>query len=379
MVGLILAVALLLAVLSVMNGFEREMRERILALVPHVTVRGFTPIEEWAQRSSDIAALSGVQSVQPFVEADALLMRGRSVEATRLLGIGATSADRFSSLVTPGGAELFADGGIILGAALARRLNVEAGSGLTLLVPTGGNPVSPASAQPRRLTVNGLLNSGTELDERLVLADIDVVADLAGIETGVSGLSIQLDDLFAAPAVRWQLSRELDATLYVSDWTLTQGNLYAAIRLSRNLISILLLSIVAVAAFNVVSSLVLVVTDRRYSIAILSAMGATSRDIGWIFLIQGAIIGSLGAGIGTLAGLAMAYSAPGLARALEWALGVKLLNTDVYPLNFLPVDIRIGDVGLVFCASIILCLAAAVLPALRAAKLPVAATLASAG
>jgi lipoprotein-releasing system permease protein len=221
------------------------------------------------------------------------------------------------------------------------------------------------------------LATGTELDEKLAIADLSSVAIFAGARDQISGLALQVADLFDAPQLRRDIARILPPTQYVSDWTSSQGNLYAAIRLSRDIITLLLLSIIAVAAFNVVSSLVLVVTDRRRAIAMLSALGASSRDIQAIFLLQGLVIGVIGAAIGSLAGLSLAFAAPHLAQGLEGLLGVQLLNTDVYPLAFLPVDIRLRDFVIADLAAIVLCVLAAVVPARRAANMPVAEILAS--
>lgn len=367
MAGLVLAVALLLAVMSVMNGFEREMRERILGLLPHVTVRGYAAEVDWLETRDQLATVSGVRSVSAFADVDVLLTRGDRVRASRLLGVEAVELDRYRRFIAPAGF-VAGDDTLVLGAALARRLGLEPGDGITVVVPGTG----AGDARLRRFTLGGVLRSGTEIDEVFSATTRAGLDALVGAGGGVSGLSLQLDDLFAAPRLRRDLDRSLDPVYYISDWTIAQGNLYAAIRLSRNIISVLLLSIIAVAAFNVVSSLVLVVTDRRRAIAMLAALGASRSDIQWIFLLQGGVIGCLGAALGSVLGVALALAAPQLARGIEWALGFQLLNTDVYPLAFLPVDIRAGDVGYVAGAAVVLCLLAAVVPARRAASLPVA-------
>jgi lipoprotein-releasing system permease protein len=259
---------------------------------------------------------------------------------------------------------------------MAQRLGVEIGDKLSVIVPgdTFRFETLPATVA---LHVVALIDSGTELDEALMLADFEYTATLLGDELTATGLALQLQQLFEAPETRWHFARTLPPSFYVTDWTLRHGNLYAAIRLSRDLVTLLLLSIIAVAAFNVVSSLVLVVIDRRGFIAMLQAMGASRQDILWIFLLQGLWIGVLGASVGLVLGFGLAQLIPALASGLEWFMGGKLLNTDVYPLNFLPIDVRAGDALWLWCASVFLCLVAAVVPARRAMRVPVAQALAN--
>ena len=377
MLGLVLAVAILFAVLSVMNGFEREMRERILSLVPHVSVRGFANWDDWQDQQARLQALPGVVAITPFFERDVLLVRGARVHAARLLGIPSASQSNWSSMVEPAPTGALAGDEIYLGQALARKLALSAGDRARLILPSGSGANDRGSPRPVTVLVAGLIATGTELDEGLMVGDFDGVAELAGEPLTATGLALQLRDLFDAPALRWQLASSLPPNFYSVDWSGSHGNLYAAIRLSRDLVSLLLLSIIAVAAFNVVSSLVLVVTDRRGAIAMLRAMGATRADIVSVFLLQGSIIGVAGASFGIGVGWFLAASAPSLAEGLEWLLGVQLLNTDVYPLAFLPVDLRPADAVMVWVAAVVLCLLAAVFPASRAARLPIAAVLSS--
>jgi lipoprotein-releasing system permease protein len=267
-------------------------------------------------------------------------------------------------------------GDVVLGIGLARRLQVALGDQLRVIVP-GDDFTSNTLPVTDALRVVALVDSGTELDEGLMLANFEYTATLLGDELTATGLALQLGQLFEAPRVRWDFARTLSPSFYVTDWTLRHGNLYAAIRLSRDLVTLLLLSIIAVAAFNVVSSLVLVVIDRRGFIAMLQAMGASRQDILWIFLFQGLWIGVLGASVGLLLGVGLAQLIPVIASGLEWLLDGNLLNTDVYPLNFLPIDIRVGDALWLWCTSVALCLVAAVVPARRAMRVPIAQALAT--
>lgn len=373
--GLTLAVAVLLAVLAVMNGFEREMRERILGVVPHVSIQGFADFKTWRSLQSELAAAPGVVETTLFHERDLLAIRGARVDAAKLLGIEATAWSRWKPWATTA-LDHLAPGQVVLGAGLAERLAVAEGDRLRVVVPEA---TLEATATPvtKAMDVVALIDSGTELDEALMLADFSYTAEMTGDVVTATGVALQLDALFEAPDRRWEFRRQLPPTFYVTDWTVRHGNLYAAIRLSRDLVTLLLFSIIAVAAFNVVSSLVLVVTDRRGFIAMLQTMGASRSDILWIFLFQGSWIGVLGASVGVLLGWVLAYSLPTLAGGVEWVLGAQLLDTDVYPLNFLPVDVRMNDALWLWSVSVVLCVLAAVLPARRAVRIPVATALAA--
>ena len=320
-------------------------------------------------------ALDGVVETALFHERDLLAVRGNRVNAATLLGIEPANWARWqpwSSAVV----ERLEPGQVVLGTGLARRLGVGPGDPLRVVAPEGS--LEPGTLPVTRvLAVVSVIDSGTELDEALMLADFEYTAGMLGEAVTATGVALQLEQLFDAPRRRWEFRQQLSRAFYVSDWSVRHGNLYAAIRLSRDLVTLLLLSIIAVAAFNVVSSLVLVVSDRRGFIAMLQTMGATQADIVWIFLLQGAWIGVLGASMGVLLGWLLASALPTLAAAVEWLVGVQLLNTDVYPLDFLPVDTRAADALWLWSVSVVLCLLAAIVPARRAIRVPVATALAS--
>ena len=371
--GLVLAVAILLAVLAVMNGFEKEMRERILGLVPHVTVQGYAREEEWLAIQADLLRRPSVRSANLIYRRDVLALRAERVDAGVLMGVEATDWQRWRRWASPGVDQL-QDGEVVLGSKLADRLGVVAGDNFRLILPAAGLD-SNGPPVIRAVRVAAIVSTGTELDEGLMLAALDFANAVGGGQASATGIAVQLEDLFAASDHRWDVAQQLPPSLYVSDWSAEYGNLYAAIRLSRDLITLLLLSIIAVAAFNVVSSLVLVVSDRRGAIAMLRAMGASASDIGWIFLLQGALIGILGSSAGLLTGWGLSLALPDVALGVEGLLGAPLLSTDVYPLDFLPVDVQSLDAAWLWGCSVILCIAAAVPPAIRASQVPIAATL----
>ena len=379
MLGLVLAIALLIVVLSVMNGFDREMRERILALVPHVTIYSHQPMADWPQQRDAVSQHPDVLQVSPFTQFDALFMRGGNIETAR--GIGLRFADEataplLESLADAGLADFQArQDALLLGAGIARRLGVRVGETLTLVVPGGGLTGDTGPTRLHAVYLAGILETGTELDQGVALLHLELASRLAGLGDSVSGLRVVTNDIFAASRIGWELVNQLPVGHYATNWMMTHGNLYSAIQLSRDLVTILLLSIIAVAAFNVVSSLVLVVFDKRDNIAILRTLGASGGDIAWVFVIQGAMIGLVGVTLGALLGAAASQAVPSLVAGIENLLDMRFLNTDVYPVSFLPVDLLLKDVLLVGSVAFLMCLLAAVYPARRAANLAPASVL----
>ena len=267
-VGMALAIALLLAMQSVMNGFDREMRERILSLVPHVQVTDTGAAHQWTDLTATLEQDPAVSAVRRFIRADALLMRGQSVSATQLTGVDAAALSQYARLLSPAQIEWSADS-LVLGSALASRLGLTQGDRVTFILPGEGK----AAYQPLSLRLSGVMNSGTELDESLALVHFDVLEPFLSGSSARQGVAVQLHDVFSASQWRWELIQMVPSDLRVTDWRMTHGNLYTAIQLSRDLIGLILFIVIFVAAFNVVSSLMLVVTDRRKAIAMLMALG----------------------------------------------------------------------------------------------------------
>jgi lipoprotein-releasing system permease protein len=365
-----LAIAILLTVQSVMNGFDLEMRERILSLVPHVEVTSTDTSTQWDALADQLASDPGITQVRYFATADALLMRGQSVTAARLSTVGEDSVAHYAPLLKPALSEWHPDS-LILGAALASRLSLAVGDWVTFILPAE----TTVGLEPIRVRLSAVLDSKTELDEGLALVHHDTFKPFANSSRVTTGLALQLSDVFAASQMRWQVAQQVSSRFHVTDWRRTHGNLYSAIQLSRDLIGLILLIVIFVAAFNVVSALMLVVTDRRKVIAMLAAMGARAWDIVTIFFLQGAMIGAVGCTFGVCLGAVMAFFAPDLAIGLEQWLDYPLLETDVYPLAFVPVDIRWQDFASTTAIAMALSVLASIVPALRAASLPVADTL----
>ena len=365
-VGMVVAVGLLLAVLSIMNGFEREMRERILELVPHITIRGNADEYEWREVESVIASNPGVTSYETFFDADGLFIRGREAAVARVIGIDASGLSRYQHLLSPSINSL-ASRDLVLGKSLSESMGLAVGDAISVLLsPSYADASRTPSGVAQRFRVVSVLKSGTELDQRLALGAQSTIAAMTPNRTQ-NGLSLQIQDVLQAPRVRFQLSQSIPIGLWASDWTATQGNLYRAIQLSRQIVVLLLMSLIAIAVFNIVTSLILVVTDRRPAIAMLRTMGLQRADVTLVFMLQGGLIGAIGGLLGCALGFMLAVSAPQLSALLEWLSGQPLLNTQVYPLDFVPVDIRWTDFVLVPSIAFVLALLASSIPARQAA------------
>lgn len=370
--GLVLATAILLTVLSVMNGFEREMRDRILALVPHLTVSLPARQSNIDTLISELERVPGVERAQAFVSFNGMVLRGTRV--TAISGLGLESwPDLPAGLELPGFPK--GQGELILGDSVAQRLAVSEGDALTVLA-TGADSYRAAGIRSERFTVSSIVDTGTELDEALVLMQIEPAAKLADLglqsaseATRVSGLQIRIADPFAVDRYAERVRSLLPPGAYMLTWRATHGNLHAAIQLSRDLVILLLTSIIGIAAFNVVSALVLIVVDQTRAIAILKTLGATAGNIASVFIVQGALIGVTGAVIGLTLGAVLARFLPEFVGFIEESLGFRFLNTDVYPVSFIPVDLRGSDMLLIGVVAVAACVLAALYPAVRGARL----------
>ncbi|MEK9765846.1 MAG: lipoprotein-releasing ABC transporter permease subunit, partial [Thalassolituus sp.] len=289
MIGMTLGVAVLILVLSVMNGFDRELRERILGMVPHAVLYKYGGIEDWEVLATRVEGIPGVAAAAPLTRLQGMLGYGGRVQGVMITGIEPAVEDRVSILpqhITEGSLESLQAGefGVVIGELLARHLKVGLGDKITMMLPEA--TLSPAGVLPRikRLTVTGIFSVGAELDSNLAVINIEDARKLGRIDTEVQSLRIRFDNLFDAPSGIWEIVDELDGRYSGTDWTRTHGNLFQAIRMEKTMIGLLLLIIVAVAAFNIISTLVMVVTDKQADIAILRTMGASPKTIMGIFM-----------------------------------------------------------------------------------------------
>ncbi len=368
--GLVLAVALLVVVLSVMNGFDRELRERILGVLPQASLYHRDGIEDWQSLQQQLLANPQIQAVSPFVELQGLLSVKQEVAPVAIYGVAAEEEAKTSSIgdyISPEEFRLLAQGdALLLGRGLADKLGLQVGDKLLLIVPSGGGARQAPKLQSLR--VAAIFNTGTEVDNSLALMDLMAASTLSGQPGRVTALRLQLDDLFAAPQVVRQIVHSLAYGYYSSDWTRTHGNLFQAIQMSKKLVGLLLVLIIAISAFNVVSTLIMVVVDKQGDIAILRSLGASTGEIMGIFMVQGSLIGVVGTALGLLFGLLSSLLVTDLVQGLERLLDLQFLKSDVYPISYLPVDVRWQDVVLVGAVALLMAFLATIYPAWRASR-----------
>ena len=375
MLGIGLGVAALIIVLSVMNGFQKEVRDRMLSVIAHVEVQDAsgTGLADWRATAATARRNPAVLGAAPFVASQALIGRGDDVRGVVVRGIEPDE----EATVTPLAAEqrtksLAAlrpgEWNAVLGVELAHLLRVRVGDKVTLIVP--GGQVTPAGVVPRlrQVTVGGTFDAGHyEYDSGLVLLHVEDAAKLFRVE-GPTGVQLKLADLNQAPLVAAQLAGSLGPDVRVRDWTSTNRNWFSAVQVEKRLMSIILTLIVAVAAFNLVSMLVMTVTDKRADIAILRTLGATPRSVMAIFVVQGAAAGIVGTLGGVLAGLLVAYNVDVIVPAIEHVLGLTFLPSSVYLIDRMPSDPQQGDIVPIAVVSLVLAFLATIYPSWRASR-----------
>lgn len=375
--GLALGVAILITVLSVMNGFDRELQQRILALVPHLTVTSsrnepLMSADEWQPIRSSLLATEGVTALAPFVQQQGMLLANGRSKGILLSGVD-PAAERSVSIidefVTAGSLDSLQAGtyGIAIGAGLAEQLALSVGDSVMLVSTVV--PITPMGEFTRQkpFTVVAVFGVGSEIDGNLALVHMQDAQRLYRMGDHIHGYRLQVVDLFGVFDIQQTLLDTLPGGLSLSNWTYSYGNIYENIRMSKAMVGLLLTMLVAVAAFNIVVSLVMVVRDKRGDIAILRTMGTSLGTIKRIFLVQGCVIGLIGTVAGLVLGILLSLGAGSIVEWLEAVLGMELLSADIYPVNYLPSDIRIGDLVLVCVLALLLSLAATLYPSARAA------------
>lgn len=375
MLGIALGVAALIIVLSVMNGFQKEVRDRMLGVLSHIEVYepGGQAIPGLDAALATIRKHPEVLGAAPFVGAQALIARGEDMKGTLVRGIDPAQ----EPLVTDLAADLadtvlprLVSGqfGVILGGELARNLGVGVGDSVTLIAPSG--QVTPAGVVPRirQMTVVGTFDSGHyEYDSALALLHQDDAARIFRVE-GPTGVRVKIRNLHEAREVAIDLASQLDPGLLVRDWTRQNRTWFAAVQLEKRMMFIILTLIVAVAAFNLVSTLVMTVTDKRADIAILRTLGASPQSIMGVFMVQGAMVGIIGTGAGLLLGLGVAFNIDTIVPALERLLGASFLPQDVYLISRMPSDPQQADIVPVGLISLALSFVATLYPSWRASR-----------
>ena len=374
-IGIALGMTVLITVLSVFNGFQREVRTRMLSAVAHIQVTGYNDtLDDWQKIAAIVKQHPEVKAVAPYVSAQGLLTSGGNVRGAFLRGVVPELENTVDDLgrnmrrgeltaLKPG------DFSIVLGEPLARSLGVVPGDVIVLVAPQG--QVTPAGVIPRlrQFTVVGTFNVGHyEIDSTLALIHMEDAQRLYRMGTQVSGIRLKLDDLFRAPAVAYELARLLPPSVIVTDWGRLNATYFRAVDLEKRMMSLLLFFIIAIAAFNLVSSLFMVVKEKNADIAILRTLGASPGGVMRVFMIQGTIIGVVGVFFGIVFGVLGALNVAVIVGSVEHLFGFKFLNPDVYQISDLPSELRYSDVITTAVIAFVLSTLATLYPSWRASK-----------
>jgi lipoprotein-releasing system permease protein len=365
----------LIVVLSVMNGFEKELRSRILTVTSHATLMGLDgPLADW--RAAQAAALKeqGVTAAAPYIEAQAMFARGSKLTGAQLRGVDPVQEARSAGIgqhLVAGRMESLTAGAyhVVLGEALAQELGVTVGDSVVLITPLG--TATPTGLQPRmrRFEVSGVFRSGMyEFDRGLALVNIRDAARLYRTGDQVTGIRLALSDPLSAPTTVRRLALDLGGGFYVSDWTKVHGNFFRSIQMTKSMLFVILLMVVGVAAFNIVATLVMIVKEKQTDIAILRTLGAGPSNILAAFAVQGILIGASGIGLGVALGWLLSANLESLVHGLERVTGSHFLDAKVYFMSDLPAQVQAGDLLQIGGVAFVLCVLATLYPAWRAAR-----------
>jgi lipoprotein-releasing system permease protein len=375
MIGLALGVLAMILVLSVMNGFQKEMSSRILGMVPHATLSAEQPLDDW--RAVATAALKNPQvlAAAPFSELEGMLSYKGAMQPIQINGVDPREEPKVSIIaehMVAGRLDNLVAGefGIVIGALTARRFGLQVGDKLTLIIPELSSMPGGITPRMQRLNVVGVFKVGAELDSSLALIHVADASQLQRLQPGqVQSVRLALQDLYQAPQVSAALATQLGANYRADDWTHSQGSLFGAMQMEKTMIGLLLLLIVAVAAFNIIATLIMVVADKGADIAILRTLGATPGQVMAVFMVQGTLIGVVGTLVGGVLGVLAALNVSALVGWLEQASGQQVLSSDVYFINNLPSDLQALDVLLICAAAFGLSFLATLYPSWRAAQI----------
>ena len=378
MIGLTLGVAVLITVLSVMNGFDRELKTRILGMVPQATVVSTEIISDWKQLADKIKEDPEVAAVAPFIQLQGMLTSNGQVAGIMVTGVDPEYEKDVSIInehMVQGSIDTLQSGefNIVLGEEMVQSLGLQLGDKVTLVLPEASP--SPAGVIPRfkRFTLTGIFTISPEVDSLMAFIPMGDAAKLLRLPDGAQGVRMKLNDIFTAPMAAEKAAAIAPQQLYPNDWTQTHGNLFGAIQMEKAMVGLLLFLIILVAAFNIVSSLVMLVTYKKADIAILKTFGASPRLITQVFMVQGVVIGVIGTIAGTILGVIFALTVSDILGFINQVFNLNLF--DAYFVNYLPSELRVLDVVLITGASFVLSFLATIYPARRAAKIQPAQTL----
>lgn len=373
--GIALSVTALITVLSVMNGFVDKISERMLSMTSHATITGlYGQLEDWQALEQKLINFPHVQGAAPFVSGQVMINADRRVNGTMISGVLPEYETRVSEIADKMKAGQLSDliagqYGIILGLEQANHLGVTMGDKVTVISPQVNSTPAGVVPRMRRFTVVGIFQVGMyEYDRNMALIHIDDAAKLFRMDNSVSALRIKMDNLLNAPDITRELAKTFANKYVVSDWTMAHDNFFQAIKMEKKVMSIILLLMVAVSAFNIVSTLIMVVTDKRGDIAILKTQGLTSASVMGIFMVLGTVIGLFGTILGVICGVLLAINAPDLVSSIENLFHVKFLNAQIYYISELPSKLIWTDVVATASMAFLLSLLATIYPAWQAAK-----------
>jgi lipoprotein-releasing system permease protein len=376
LLGITLGMTALITVMSVMNGFQKEVRSRILGVAAHVQVSGVDgTLTDWRKVAEETLRHPEVEAAAPYIGAQGMISFDQSVSGVAVRGILPGMEDHVADLgrmMIDGRLENLAPGefGMVIGRELARALGVFTGDKVVLISPQG--QVTPAGIIPRlkQFTITGVFEAGHfEYDSGLVLIHLADAQKLYRMENQVSGVRLKLHDIFKAPQVAQELVPLISSDVYITDWTRQHANYFRAIQIEKRMLSLILALIIAVAAFNIVSTLVMAVTDKQSDIAILRTLGASPRSIMKIFIVQGTWIGVVGTTLGVIGGMLLAYNVEAVIAMIERLFSVQFLSREVYYISEIPSDLQLDDVIAVAVVSFVLTLLATLYPSYRASKI----------
>jgi lipoprotein-releasing system permease protein len=374
-IGITLGIIVIITVLSVMNGFQTEIRDRLLRMTAHASLLELDgTLDNWQAAADAVAYHPDIIGVAPYVDGQAMMVKGTQVTGILLRGADPELESNVSEIAD------FMQGSdfnelqagqfkIFLGSELAQFLGSKVGDKVTVITPEAS--ITPAGILPklRRFLVAGIYEVGThQFDRNTAVIHIEDAKKLYRLGEGVTGLRLKLTDLFLAPRVKNQLNSKLQGKYWVTDWTSSNSNFFRAVKLEKTMMFIIMTLIVAVAAFNVVSMLIMVVTDKQSDIAILRTLGVPARSILWVFIIQGSLIGFVGTVLGTIGGVLLAMNVGSIVASIEVLFNTDFIPSSVYYISDLPSEVQVNDVMLVAAISFFLTVIATLYPAYRAAK-----------
>ncbi|MFD2166069.1 lipoprotein-releasing ABC transporter permease subunit LolE [Thalassotalea euphylliae] len=374
-IGIALGVMVLIIVLSAMNGFEKALADKLLSIIPHAELIAVNePVKNWETKSERLLSHPQVKAIAPVIKANGMVQFKGQLKAVELRGVDVqleTTVSDITDYMMLGSWQQLAQDQLVIGAGVAKKLNVTVGDTVQLLVPKKQQDFSQKFKAPQRInaTVGGIFKFGGMVDDTLAYLPLSMLGAELGYQANeVQGIRINVNDVFQANDIARALAYEFDHYVYIYDWTYTQGHLFNDIQLVRVVMFIVMVLVIAVASFNIVSTLIMVVNEKKGDIAILKTMGASHGQIMTIFILQGTTNGVLGALSGALLGSYIAHNLTDIFTSIEQALGVTFLSGDVYFVDYLPTFVNMSDVYLTTAIALIMSVLATIYPAYQASK-----------